>query len=213
MGYLYTFDLLGGWLTLELPNGIDPIWVCEQLSELTGSIVNMSVNQVGHPDEPNDEFYSLKQSNLHQVPWLLSNETYDINIQPAWDVKTGYNLSDDWKPLVGVYDSGVLFTHTDLQSFLGQTVTGGADFITGGSTTVFDTGDPSVNGHGTAELEGNCQFQVFDTQGNMVWENTVKAMHAGVYRERINLPNAAHGLYFVSVKTPTQYHSSRIFKR
>jgi hypothetical protein len=65
----------------------------------------------------------------------------------------------------------------------------------------------------TAELEGNCQFQVFDTQGNMVWENTVKAMHAGVYRERINLPNAAHGLYFVSVKTPTQYHSSRIFKR
>jgi hypothetical protein len=139
------------WLTLELPEEFDPIWVCEQLSQIS-SIINMSVNQVSFLDDvPNDNMYLDFQSALHFVPgfFVPSVADYDIHMEHAWDYQTGYSYLQDFHPLVGVYDTGVLYTHEDLTSIIGETVVGGLDFVAGGSTTVFDTGDPSEYGHGT----------------------------------------------------------------
>jgi outer membrane protein assembly factor BamB len=138
------------WLNLTLPQGMDPLWVCEELSDIPG-IVNMSVNQIAElAFTPEDALYSEEQFSLHNSPLLSTGSVYDIGMETAWDTKTGVNYTDNFKPIVGVYDTGVRFSHEDLQSIIGQTVSGGLDIVVGGSTTIFDIGDPAPDGHGTA---------------------------------------------------------------
>ncbi len=139
------------WLSLEIPEAMDPVWVCEELSELDNYIVNMSLNQCSQMQFiPNDPKYETFQAGLHFVEAINTGYFYDLNIESAWDVKSGYSLADSWKPKVGVYDSGCRTTHEDLQSLNGMTVVGGLDHVEGGGTTVFDTNDASAYGHGTS---------------------------------------------------------------
>ncbi|MFN0033177.1 MAG: S8 family serine peptidase [Flavobacteriales bacterium] len=142
------------WLTLELPVEMDPIWACEQLSELDEYIVNMSVNQISTLDEiPDDEYYLFDQASLHAVPWLNTGSIYDVNVEPAWDVVDGWNaIAESFHPpaKIAIFDTGTLTTHIDLQSSIGGTVIGGLDLVQGGATSVFDTMDPSDTGHGTS---------------------------------------------------------------
>ena len=69
----------------------------------------------------------------------------DINMETAWTIETGKSNIK-----VGVYDTGIMYTHTDLGGSMGTTkkIKGGKDYYTGSSlNTVSNNGD--AHGHGT----------------------------------------------------------------
>ena len=70
----------------------------------------------------------------------------DINAEQAWTIETGKS-----NVKVGIYDSGIMYTHTDLGGSMGanKKIKDGKDYYTGGHlSTVGNNGDE--HGHGTS---------------------------------------------------------------
>src|ERR1043165_7949669 len=100
---------------------------------------------------PTDYYYSNSQYSLHPQS-SLTDSVVDINVEPAWNYTTG-------KPYikVGVFDSGILKTHSDFYgSYDFSSDTGTNPIVQGGWDYVWDKplGAPGYafdyGGHGTA---------------------------------------------------------------
>lgn len=91
----------------------------------------------------NDTEYANGSSAGLKSNTLIPNAS--INVEPAWDITTG-------KPeiRVGVFDSGINFTHYDLGdgTFAGSRIKGGLNYYNGQGLSNINSNDAS--GHGTA---------------------------------------------------------------
>ena len=85
---------------------------------------------------PNDKLspYGLSNEPLFEQQWYF--EANALNVTPAWDLSTGNNI------LIGVMDTGIDISHSDLKNNI---IDGGWDFVNN-DNTVFDDGESE---HGT----------------------------------------------------------------
>lgn len=126
-------------------------------AETSGATGKYSIN-IEKIDEPNDTYFSDQWGLCNKGSFATSNGTYptkvgyDINVLPVWEYTKGKNVK------IGVIDSGVDYTHNDLDSNLIlpgiNTVHGGTDIFPSNETISVDVnGNSLVNaaseGHGT----------------------------------------------------------------
>ena len=94
---------------------------------------------------PNDDEYATEQASLHAT---ATYPNAHINIEGAWDRTHGENYIK-----VGVYDSGIDWSHIDFSingatnTYVGSKINGGWDFP--GSMHIKDSPVPDPEGHGT----------------------------------------------------------------
>ena len=126
-------------------------------AETSGATGKYSIN-IEKIDEPNDTYFSDQWGLCNKGSFATSNGTYptkvgyDINVLPVWEYTKGKNVK------IGVIDSGVDYTHNDLDSNLIlpgiNTVHGGTDIFPSNETISVDVngnslGNAASEGHGT----------------------------------------------------------------
>ena len=126
-------------------------------AETSGATGKYSIN-IEKIDEPNDTYFSDQWGLCNKGSFATSNGTYptkvgyDINVLPVWEYTKGKNVK------IGVIDSGVDYTHNDLDSNLIlpgiNTVHGGTDISPSNETISVDVngnslGNAASEGHGT----------------------------------------------------------------
>ncbi len=142
------------WATfiLYIPKGIvhlkDEISISKMLDDedLKPSIWFAEPNYTGKwLNVPSDSLYLKKQHSLHAT---LIYPNGHINVEGAWDIETGSDLV-----AVGVYDSGIDYTHEDFIDPAGKSVVrSGHDWL---NNIAINTNNlnpqfkPDSNGHGT----------------------------------------------------------------
>lgn len=91
----------------------------------------------------NDTEYNNGNSAALKTTSLISSA--NINIEPAWDITSGDN-----NIRVGVFDTGINFTHLDFGNgtFAGSKIAGGYDYQ--GNIALSNTTSNDIFGHGTA---------------------------------------------------------------
>ncbi|PCH90831.1 MAG: hypothetical protein COB85_09895 [Bacteroidetes bacterium] len=95
-------------------------------------------------DVPNDTEYSTNQASLHPT---VDYPNAHIKMEYTWDRTHGKNYVK-----VGVYDSGIDWTHDDFSvdgtnTFSGSKITGGYDWVN--NVSIANTSSPDNHGHGT----------------------------------------------------------------
>lgn len=127
-----------------LPPGSDDSLVIQNLNTAVPHVIVSTIN--GYAElllGANDPHYNNGNSAGLRPSTLIPNA--NINIEPAWDYETG-----DSSIIVGVYDSGINYAHSDLSqgTFSTSSVKAGYDYFN--SAPITSTPDPDNYGHGSA---------------------------------------------------------------
>jgi subtilisin family serine protease len=131
-------------LVLMIPETISEQQVVEQLNNLNQTVAFAEYNLLGELfNLPNDSVY---QNGLQYGLESANNPDYDIEMARAWSVYTGTNYAR-----VGIYDSGIEFSHEDfsksgLQTYSDSKISGGYNYI---NNTPVPSAIGDINGHGT----------------------------------------------------------------
>ena len=129
---------------LILPSGTDDSLAVQNFNSAVPHVIVSTIN--GYAElllGANDPHYNNGNSaGLHPS---TSIPNANINIEPAWDYETG-----DSSVIVGVYDSGINYAHSDLShgTFSSSSVKDGYDYFN--SAPITSTPDPDNYGHGSA---------------------------------------------------------------
>lgn len=111
-------------LTVRLPEKIDELKVVDSLNTISFNMVHYAELNgiIQHTSIPNDSLVTIEQAGL--IPTSQYPDAH-ININPAWDIETGY-----WNVKVGVFDDPIYWVHEDFGdgTFLGSKITDGWDF-------------------------------------------------------------------------------------
>jgi hypothetical protein len=95
---------------------------------------------------PTDDFYCNNQYALHDDDATHNYTNGNINAEGAWALETGKSFVK-----VGVFDSGIKWTHEDFQKKFGETkIKGGFDYVIHQSPILQNDIDPDYSGHGTS---------------------------------------------------------------
>lgn len=131
-------------LGIRLATGSDEEEVVDMLNSFPARIVVATTNPVAELlVGANDPEYNSGQSSGLVGDSNISDA--NINIEPAWDLETGSPSI-----IVGVYDSGINYAHTDLSNgtWLTSSVVDGWDY--NNNVDITTEPDPDNKGHGSA---------------------------------------------------------------
>ncbi|CAN5393724.1 hypothetical protein BH09BAC5_BH09BAC5_22920 [soil metagenome] len=141
-----TIDLPPFYATfgLILPPGTDDSLAVQNFNSAVPHVIVSTIN--GYAElllGSNDPHYN--NGNSAGLTPSTSIPNANINIEPAWDYETG-----DSSVIVGVYDSGINYAHSDLSvgTFSSSSVKDGYDYFN--SAPITSTPDPDNYGHGSA---------------------------------------------------------------
>ena len=129
---------------IVLPSGSNEELTIQLLNGVSEHIIVATLNDFAELSEgANDPEYNNGQSSGLVGDTDIPDA--NINIEPAWDLETGSP-----EIVVGVYDSGINYAHTDISngSFLTSSVNDGWDYINNSDIT--SEPDPDNHGHGSA---------------------------------------------------------------
>ncbi|MDR0926909.1 MAG: T9SS type A sorting domain-containing protein [Ignavibacteria bacterium] len=57
-------------------------------------------------------------------------------------------------------------------------------------------------------MEGNCNFQILDLQGNIVLQIFNERQYEGTYQKQFNIQHLQTGVYFLRIQFESQYYTT-----